>query len=200
MTTSSEKISNQLLEEQVVYFFSGKKFLNSLSNFWACRIVVNNEDSSERVYESGEHCFHGEKYYRIGSACLNETRKNELLRHSSLFLEGSGKTAAQIKRLGGKKGLLLNEDELALWTDISPEIQRIICDYKFSNYEEVRNDIEKSEYKTLVHPALRCSTEKVKTRFWEGRAIITEPGVVEIIGGNWLGKIWMNIRYLNLEC
>ena len=36
--------------------------------------------------------------------------------------------------------------------------------FKFDNYEEVRNDLRKSMGRVLIHPAMRCSEEKVKTR------------------------------------
>lgn len=189
------KIDNAILENGVVKFFSGKKEFNSLSNFWKCNIIICNEKlCSERLYESGEHCFHGEKYYRIGNLCLDENRKKELLEYSNLFLEGSNKTAAEIKRMGGKKKLLLNKDELCLWNTISLEVQNEICNYKFENYEKVKEDIIKSGNRILIHPALRCSVEKVKTRFWEGRTVFLDNGEIGIIGENMLGKIWMNIR------
>lgn len=187
--------SKNILENGVIKFYSGKKEYNSLSNFWACKIIIYNEyGNGERVYESGEHCFHGEKYYRIGNLCLDENRKRELLNYSDLFLEGSNKTAAEIKRMGGKKGLLLNNDELCLWNTISLEVQHAICNYKFENYEKVKEDIIKSGNRILIHPALRCSVEKVKTKFWEGRTVFLENGEVGIVGGNMLGKIWMDLR------
>lgn len=193
---TSVKHSKKILNERVVSFFSGKRELNSLSNFWACKIIIHCDDGVERRYESGEHCFHGEKYYRLGEVCLDESRRNKLILHSTLFLENSGKTAAEVKRLGGKRGLLLNDDELIFWTSISPEVQRIICDYKIKNYEQVRNDLIMSGDRILVHPAMRCSVEKVKTRFWEGRAVVLENDQIEILGGNMLGNLWMNARML----
>ena len=95
--------------------------------------------------------------------------------------------------MGGKKGLLLSGEELKLWSSISVNVQREICDWKFDHYEEVRNDLIKSGTKILVHPALRCSEDKLKDRLWEGKAIVT-GGKVEILGRNLLGKIWMELR------
>ena len=95
--------------------------------------------------------------------------------------------------MGGKKGLLLTNDELKLWNSISIDVQREICDWKFDNYEEVRNDLVKSGTKILVHPALRCSEAKLKDRFWEGKAVV-KNGQVEVLGSNLLGKLWMELR------
>ena len=72
-------------------------------------------------------------------------------------------------------------------------MQREICDWKFDNYEEVRNDLVRSGTKILVHPALRCSEAKLKDRIWEGKAVVIDDKV-EILGSNLLGKIWMELR------
>ena len=45
----------------------------------------------------------------------------------------------------------------------------------------------------LIHPAFRCSNEKMKDKIWEGRVVISE-GKNIILGNNILGQIWMNIR------
>jgi hypothetical protein len=70
----------------------------------------------------------------------------------------------------GRK-FILNKDELELWYDESIGVQNEICKYKykFDNYEEVRNDLSKSKDKILIHPAMRCSEDKIKNRLWEGR-------------------------------
>jgi hypothetical protein len=70
----------------------------------------------------------------------------------------------------------------------------MICKWKYANYEEVRNDLKKSENRILIHPAMRCSLEKLeKSRIWEGRAKIVDGNVV-IFGRNLLGNIWMEYR------
>ncbi len=103
------------------------------------------------------------------------------------------KTGAEVKKMGGKKGLLLNGDEIKQWEKISVEVQKEICQWKFNNYEEVREDLKKSADKILVHPAMRCSEEKIVDKIWEGRGVICD-GKVVILGKNLLGKIWMNLR------
>jgi hypothetical protein len=58
--------------------------------------VVKIEDGEERrEYDSGESCFHGEKFVRIGKLCKDEKRRGELLEYGSRFLRG------KIEVLGG---------------------------------------------------------------------------------------------------
>jgi hypothetical protein len=47
--------------------------------------------------------------------------------------------------------------------------------------------------KVLIHPAMRCSEEKVRTRLWEGKGIVVD-GKIEVIGKNMLGKLWMELQ------
>jgi hypothetical protein len=52
----------------------------------------------------------------------------------------------------------------------------------------------KSGTKILIHPALRCSLEKLeKTRIWEGKGIVKD-GKIVVLGRNLLGNIWMEYR------
>ena len=64
----------KLLKEGVMNFFFKKEEGRCLSNFWECIIVVEDGDVI-REYDSGESCFHGEKFIRIGELCDNEDRK-----------------------------------------------------------------------------------------------------------------------------
>jgi predicted NAD-dependent protein-ADP-ribosyltransferase YbiA (DUF1768 family) len=184
--------AKKIIENGVINFFSRKEEFKSLSNFWMGDVVVDGV-----VYESGEHCFHGEKYRRIGEKCVDEVRKKKLLDYSKGFMKPSlYKNCNEVKKMGGKKGLLLSSDELSDWSVIGIEVQRKICRWKFDNYEEVRNDLKKSGGKILIHPALRCSEEKVKSRLWEGKGIVCD-GKIEVIGGNMLGNLWMELRKEN---
>lgn len=178
-----------------VNFYSGKKEYRSLSNFWEQDVSIIDGDSI-RIYESGEHCFHGEKYTRLGTLCCHdESRKAKLIEYGKTFLKPSlYKTGAAAKRAGGKKGLLLSHDELEMWCCVSIEVQIEICKWKFDNCEEVRLDLMKSGDKTLIHPALRCNEELVKYRLWEGKMVSRHDGSLVVIGENQLGKLWMNLR------
>jgi len=182
----------KILEERVVNFFSGKKEYRSLSNFWENDVIIT-KNEIVRTYESGEHCFHGEKYFRIGELCKDEKRRQSLIGHGMKFIKPSNKTCAEVKKMGGKRGLALTMEEIALWDNLSRALQKEICNYKFRLYEEVRSDLLKSENKILIHPAMRCSEEKLETRIWEGKGLIIDGNIV-VLGNNLLGKIWMEYR------
>jgi len=181
-----------------IHFYSGKKEYRSLSNFWEREISIIDDDSV-RIYESGEHCFHGEKYTRLGQLCYNDVRKMELMEYGKTFLKPSlYKTGAAPKKAGGKKGLLLSHAELEVWCRVSIDVQSEICKWKFDNYEEVRADLMKSGDKILIHPALRCKEELVKHRLWEGK-MVSRDGSAVVIGENRLGKLWMDLRSQNFR-
>ena len=57
-----------------INFFSGKKEFRSLSNFWEYDVIIDG-----RVYKSGEHAFHGEKFFRLGSQHIDSQRSAQLL-------------------------------------------------------------------------------------------------------------------------
>ncbi len=184
-------MSNKLLSEGVMNFFFKKKEGRNLSNFWECHIKIEDGDEN-REYDSGESCFHGEKFIRIGKLCKDENRKKDLFEYGERFSSGvCDKNGAVVKRMGRK--FILDQDELKLWNVIGVDVQIEICNYKFENYEEIRDELYKSRSRILIHPAMRCNEEKVKNRLWEGRGIIVD-GKIEVIGKNMLGKIWMNLR------
>ena len=196
---TSKKNEKSLIDNSTITFFSGKKEFRSLSNFWEKDVIVStdiNTTNDIREYETGEHCFHGEKYIRLGRLSEDKKRKKELIFYGLTFVKPSKyKTCADAKKKGGKSGLLLLPDELAKWDEISIEVQIDICEYKYKTYDEVRQDLKKSETKILIHPALRTSEEKVKLCIWEGKAIIKD-GHIQILGKNRLGSIWMDVRSL----
>ena len=41
---------------------------------------------------------------------------------------------------------------------------------------------------------MRCSEEKVKDKFWEGKGIVKENGEIVVLGRNMLGNLWMEVR------
>lgn len=115
--------------------------------------------------------------------------------YGTTFLKPSQyKTGAIVKKMGGKKGLILNGAELKLWETISIDVQSQICRWKFETYEEVRQDLMKSGNKILIHPVMRCSQETLeKSRVWEGKGIVAN-GEITVLGKNLLGNIWMKLR------
>ncbi len=192
MTTVQDK---KLLEESIVNFFSRKAEYRSLSNFWENEVQITDNEEI-RIYESGEHCFHGEKYIQLSKIeSIDENRKNILFNYGVKFIKPSiYKTCTEVKKMGGKKGLLLNKNELNNWINISCIVQKQICKWKVDNYEQVKNDLLKSGNKILIHPALRCSETKIEqTSIWEGKGVVRD-GKIVILGKNKLGNIWMEIR------
>ena len=177
--------------DNVINFFSRKQEFRSLSNFWEGDVQV-----AIRLYESGEHCFHGEKYYRLADLSTDLLRKALLLDYSRVFMKPSYRSAAEAKTLGSAKGLRLTSEELTQWSRISVEVQKEICRWKLENYKEVREDLVKSGTKILIHPALRCS--HIELRVWEGKALL-KNGELVVLGQNLLGKIWMDLRSLSTK-
>ena len=164
-----------------INFFSGKKDFRSLSNFWENQVVIQ-----DRVYKTGEHAFHGEKFIRLGLLIEDQERAAKIFDYGTTFLN-SYDTPAMAKKMGGKKGMALKDYELIQWSKISIDVQKEISKFKFDNYEQVRDDLLKSKGKILVHPALRCThPEKC---FWEGKFVDGS-----VIGRNLLGQIWMDLR------
>ena len=189
----ASKKDKKIIDDTVINFFSGKKEYRSLSNFWEKDVIIE-DNIDKRIYESGEHCFHGEKYIRLGRLSTDKQRKKELIFYGLHFKKPSKyKTCAEAKKMGGKNGLALTSEELEMWHILSSEVQIKISMYKYETYDEVKEDIKNSGNKILVHPALRTSEEKIMTRTWEGKAVLTD-GKVTVIGVNRLGNIWMDLR------
>jgi predicted NAD-dependent protein-ADP-ribosyltransferase YbiA (DUF1768 family) len=186
---SSAALKRALLKQGVVNFFSGKDALRCLSNFWECEVVVDG-----RVYESGEHAFHGEKYTRLGALCEEPTRQRAMLDYGSVFRRPSPyKTGAIAKRMGGKRGMLLSGVELGRWESLGMQVQFEICQWKLQHHAKVRANLLSSAGKILIHPALRCSEAKLASRIWEGKGVV-QDGRIVVLGRNALGQMWMQLR------
>lgn len=143
--------------EHICFFFRKKKY-QSLSNFSPYPVIIDNS----RKYLTGEHAFHGEKYFLLGQTSNDSQRKNKLLSHSKKFLDPSiYDTSLKARRAGGKSGLALSVDELLLWDTINEEVQRKISNWKVEKYPEVKRDLLDTENKILIHPVMRCSLEKI---------------------------------------
>jgi len=165
-----------------------KNGLEVLSNFYKGKIEINGN-----LYSCGENAFHGEKYLVI-SKFKEKERKMELENYGKKFGllgEFNTLTPVAIKKKGGKDGLFLNRDELEIWGRECESIQRKICREKIKN-EIVMKNLLATEENLLVHPS-RVNDEKIKGLLWNGRAKKID-GKWEILGGNKLGEIWMEIR------
>ena len=181
--------------DSVMYFSSKKLVGRCLSNFHFGDIVIT--DGKEVItYSTGEHAFHGEKFRRLGKVCRDNIRKQQLFEYGKLFRKGGDiLTAMDAKKNGGKRGLLLNEDEISVWNNVGIYVQREICQWKTDNFTEVKQFLNEHRDKTLIHSAFRCSEDKLHGRFWEGKAIsVNENGELNILGQNMLGRIWMFVR------
>lgn len=183
--------------DKVFTFFAKKNLGKELSNFYECHVEIVLNDGSIKSYNSGESAYHGMKYITIANNICDENKKRILLEYSKKF-ELNGEfdklTQNEIKRKGGKNGLKLEKHELKIWENLSINIQKQICFYKYNNYSIVKEILNLTKGKILIHPAMRVNIEKVKEKLWEGRAIIKHTNELEIIGQNMLGKIWMEIR------
>ena len=105
---------------EVLNFFGKKKEGRELSNFWEGRVEVDG-----RIYGSGEGAFHGSKYIEVSNVNEGE-RKSKLEKYGRKFeIDGEfgSMDGTELKKKGGKKGMMLNEDEIVkgiLGTDIPP--------------------------------------------------------------------------------
>jgi len=130
----------------------------------------------------------------LGEKETNPEKREKLLNYGRTFANPSPySTPADAKTKGGKKGLMLTSEELQLWDQLSLQVQDEICDYKFENENEVRDNLCATKGKLLVHPAMRCSAADVVKRRWEGRVEVVD-GKIVVKGGNKLGEAWMKKR------
>lgn len=189
--------TKRFIEQRVVTFFSKKNEYRSLSNFWEGIVCI--EDADEvREYATGEHCFHGEKFIRLGQLALEPIRRQQLITHGKRFQLNALQplaTALDAKKRGGKGklGFILTTDELKIWNQLSVDVQIYICHYKIIHHPEVLSDLKKTGDKILVHPALRVSDDKLHECLWDGRAFNINDELV-VLGQNRLGYIWMQCR------
>lgn len=180
------------MTEQVVYhFFSKKAEGRELSNFYEGTVMVEG-----RIYTSGEAAFHGMKYIKISEEAKNNNRKTALQTYGEKFEitgEFGNESGGEIKKRGGKKGLILSEQELKVWTNVGRNVQSIICAYKYNTDANVKRVLDSTKDKFLIHPAMRCSDFQMDKRYWDGRGKV-ENGMLTVRGANMLGNIWMMLR------
>lgn len=163
-------------------FNSRSKEGKCLSNFSNHHIIIK-----QKYFKTGEHCFHYMKYYYCSKKCNNE-KKKKLRNYCKNFTgkESIYNLAKDAKKAGGKKGLLLQDNELENWNkNISMKIQKKICNYKLKNYKEIKEILILNKSKILIHQDNFANENTI----WGGKV---KNNI--IIGKNKLGNIWMNIR------
>jgi len=154
------------------------------------------EVADNRRYSNGEAAFHGEKFHRVAKKVASTHRKRELEEYADTFLEPAfAGEPAKAKVHGGKRGLMLTKDEQAMWQEMCVDAQREISIGKFEEHAVEREALAQSGNKILVHSAARTVEKDIPKLFWEGKAVI-QPDTKDIVvlGGNHLGKVWMNMR------
>jgi predicted NAD-dependent protein-ADP-ribosyltransferase YbiA (DUF1768 family) len=174
-------------------FWSKKNELKELSNFFDCKVQIY-----DRIYKNGESAFHGCKFTILGKFCKDAKRKKQLKEYGKKFeLEGEfgDFDPVKVKSKGGKNGLPLTSQELKDWEKYGILVQRRICQYKYDNNKKVKEALNSTKNKVLIHTLGRANLEKVSKAWWEGRAVESDkPFQFEIYGKNVLGYIWMEIR------
>ena len=170
-------------EMKYLKFWSKGKKGRALSNFAELSVVIDG-----REYKTGEHAFHGNKYFT--SAQLyddKKKRKQKLLDYANKFVgdDTEFQTALDAKKGGSKTKFRLKDNEIEAWKDNSIETQKIINKYKYETYPEVRQVLEKYSDHILLHQDNRAKEDTI----WGARIV---DGVM--IGQNLLGKMWEETR------
>ena len=181
------------MDNKVFTFFARKKDGVEISNMFICKVVVDG-----RTYKSGEAAYHGMKFITIAENIKDEER-SKILESQGKKFESNGEFGSlpqnEIKKKGNKTNFKLSPKEQSIWTKKGLDVQKKICLYKYRNHKEVREALNNTGDKLLVHPAMRVSNEKMADKIWEGRVIIDEEkNCMKVLGGNKLGQIWMDIR------
>lgn len=171
------------LTQDILKFYSKSKIGKCLSNFFECEIKIYDKE-----YISGEHAFHGMKYFIIANNtnCPNcHKRKQELLDYSKKFESSNTEfTPNDAKKEGGKKGLFLTENEQKIWNEKSYDIQKLISNYKIQKFPEIKQFLKDNKNKYILHQDNRA-TEKT---IWGGKILGNK-----LIGDNKLGILWMEL-------
>jgi predicted NAD-dependent protein-ADP-ribosyltransferase YbiA (DUF1768 family) len=151
------------LKQDILKFYSKSKTGKCLSNFYECDIKIYNKE-----YISGEHAFHGMKYFIIANNIDCPKRKKELLDYCKKFESNNTefKTPNDAKIAGGKRGLFLMENEKKIWNEKSYDIQKEISNYKIQKYPEIRQFLKDNKNKYILHQDNRA-TEKT---IWGGNS------------------------------
>jgi len=200
---SSKSPSKTNLSKFVVNFSSkNKNHFTTLSNFYVGPTpLVLKFPEDDKTYFNGEAAFHALKMIEIAKELKDEARKSELLHIAGLFETSNEamRDPLEAKRKGGKKGYtVLAPHEMEIWDRVADDAQRGICRAKLEKYPQVSLDLKDSGSKPLVHSS-RTAAHKLTEKDWSGSAKIEENPTsgeikISILGGNRLGKIWMEFK------
>lgn len=171
------------MNNPIIKFYSKSSYAKCLSNFSDFEIIIKN-----KIFQTGEHAFHGLKYSSIAGKTKNKDRKKILLSYSEKF-EGISpifNTPNDAKKGGGKKGLLLEPLELEYWNNISYQTQKNISEYKFQTYQIVKETLLENKNSYLLHQDNRANNNTL----WGGRI---DKRTGNLVGYNKLGLVWMEI-------
>ena len=173
--------------DSVIKFNSKSKNCKNLSNFCEVSFIMNGNN-----FKTGEHAFHFNKYSIAAIAAIltnnDVIRANELTEYAKTFIGDEYKTGGDAKKAGGKKGLCLSETEIIAWNDVSWDIQKKICIARLRGNYDLMGLLCETKNKYLLHQDNRAKPNTI----WGGKIMKTDANVM--IGKNFLGKIWMELR------
>ena len=156
-----------------------------LSNFSKLNVTID-----EITYKTGEHAFHGSKYFSSSKLydVSKKKRRQILIDYAKKFIgeETEFLTALDAKKAGSKTKFKMKDAEIELWKSKSIDTQKMINKYKYETYPEVRDILEKYSDHVLVNSDNRAKDETI----WGAK--ITKEG--DMIGQNLLGKMWEETR------
>ena len=89
-----------------------------------------------------------------------------------------------------KQGLILTDEEIKIWNDISIYVQYKICKYKYDTDEDIKKLLNENINSYFLHQENRANKQSI----WGGR--IKEG---ELIGNNKLGKVWMSFLRMKTD-
>lgn len=189
--------SSNMQEQEPLRFSSKSKEGQVISNFEPLPVKVDDLDAPQSgvliQYPTGEHAFHGSKFMTAAQVAREDgdmQRATKLGEYAEKFRTSEHfETPADAKRAGGKRRMSLNQKELERWSVYAHEVQKTICVYKALHYDVVRECLQNSKGRLLLHQDNRARAGTP----WGGRLVGTGTSAV-VIGDNGLGKIWMEVR------
>lgn len=195
-------------EDPYIAFYSksSDERARNLSNFSSHQICIDfkalHPDAAEAdnavVYPTGEHAFHGAKFRLLSLHTASTARKEELHQYSCQF-EGSTlrncimRTASAAKSAGGKNGLRLSPEELAMWERASMVVQEQICRWKIKD-EGLKDYLLSTGSTYLVHFERATGWPRYGATILYAENSPFDDGRRWMKGDNCLGLLWMKLR------